>query len=67
MSRQPLPRFRADVQVVVDVSAKDYDQAVGRLETVAREIASRLNKTTFQRLPGKPQVDYAVALEPSQQ
>ena len=65
VTRQPLPRFRADIQVVVDISAADHEQAAARLEAVARHIEQRLAKTTFQRLPGKPTVEYANALDPT--
>lgn len=60
-----LPVFRADIQVVLDVSAADYDEAVERLADIAAEIETRLRRSTFQRLPGKPRVEYAIALEPS--
>jgi hypothetical protein len=65
MSRPPLPRFRADLQVVIDVSALDADDAERRLAVIADEIAARLSKSTFARLEGKPNaVLVALASEP---
>ena len=66
MTKQPLPRYRADIQVVIEVSAADFDAAEDRLDRIANEIKDRLSKTTFRRLPGKPEVVWTMALDPAQ-
>ena len=59
MTREPLPRFRADLRLVVDISAKDEQEAEQRLRDVLAFIEQRCDRTTFKRLAGMPAVDYA--------
>lgn len=55
MTKQPLPRYRTTLHITVDLSASTDDEADQRLERIGDEIMQRLGKTTFQRLPGKPE------------
>lgn len=58
MTRTAQPRHVADVQVVIDIGALDEDQAEERLAAVVEFIESRLDRSTFQRLPGRPRLSY---------
>ena len=62
MTRQPLPRFRGDIQLVIDLSAMDQDEAERRMRAIADAVMARLDKSTFKRLAGKPEI---VLAEPS--
>lgn len=59
MTREPLPRYITTVHLTVELSAKDEAEADHRLDRIVDEIQARLRKTTFQRLPGRPEVTYA--------
>lgn len=59
MTREPLPRYITTVHLTVELSAKDDEQADQRLDRIVGEIQARLRKSTFTRLPGKPEVTYA--------
>lgn len=59
MTREPLPRFRADLRLVVDIAAKDEQEAEQRLNLALDFIMGRCDRTTFKRLAGMPSVDYA--------
>lgn len=55
MTKQPLPRYRTTLHLTIDLSAATDEEADARLDKIASEIDQRLQRTTFRRLPGKPQ------------
>ena len=57
MTKTALPRYRTDIRLVVDISASSPEEAEKRLEAVQRFIEARVERSTFQRLPGMPKVD----------
>ena len=59
MTKPPLPRYITTVHLTVELSAKDYEDAEQRLDKIVGDIQSRLRKSTFRRLSGKPEVTYA--------
>jgi hypothetical protein len=59
MTKPPLPRYITTVHLTVELSAKDYEDAEQRLHKIVGDIQARLRKSTFRRLPGKPEVTYA--------
>jgi hypothetical protein len=54
MTKPPLPRYIADIRLVVEISGEDEADAEQRLAAVQDFIETRLGRTTFHRLAGKP-------------
>lgn len=59
MTKPPLPRYTTTLHLTLELSAKDDEDADARVSRICSEIQDRCRKSTFKRLPGKPEITYA--------